>query len=305
MYTICSLARKSTRCSLSRYAEPMDASPEQSGSEPIPWTDINPADADIRLIACDMDGTLLSPGGQIPVDLWPLLEHMSSRGVSFVPASGRQYATLAGMFNDYSAALSFIAENGNLVVHQGQVLYSNSLDMAIVRQVISAVRASDRNLGLVVCGLESAYVERRDGAFVSEARKYYARLDLVGDLTETTDTVLKLAIFDFDDAATTARTTLQEFTANQQVVVSGKNWVDIMTPGVDKGKAVEALQDALGVAPGQTAAFGDYLNDLEMLAAAEWSFAMDNAHPDIRAAARFLAPDHKEQGVIQVLKHLF
>ena len=283
----------------------MDGFPEQTLSAPLPWTDINPAAADIRLIACDMDGTLLTADGRIPDELWPLLERFSKRGVSFVPASGRQYATLAGMFSDNAGALSFIAENGNLVVHQGQVISSSSLDMAVVQQVIATIRASDRNLGLVVCGLESAYVERSDEVFIGEARKYYARLEIVNDLTATTDSVLKLAIFDFDNAATTAGTTLQGFAEKQQVVVSGRNWVDIMTPGVDKGKAVAALQHALGVTPAQTVAFGDYLNDLEMLGAAEWSFAMDNAHPDIRATARFLAPSHESHGVIQVLEHLF
>lgn len=283
----------------------MDGFPEQTPVTPLPWTAINAADADIRLIACDMDGTLLTADGRVPDALWPLLERLSKLGVSFVPASGRQYATLAGMFTDSSTPLSFIAENGNLVMHQGQVISSSSLDMAVVQQVTSTIRASDRKLGLVVCGLESAYVERRDDVFIAEARKYYARLEIVNDLMATDDSVLKLAIFDFDDAAIAARTTLQDFAENQQVVVSGRNWVDIMTKGVDKGKAVVALQHALGVTPGQTAAFGDYLNDLEMLGAAEWSFAMDNAHADIRAAARYLAPGHEEQGVIQVLEHLF
>ena len=50
---------------------------------------------DVRLVVSDMDGTLLTSGGVVPDDFWPLLETMRRRGITFVPASGRQYATLA------------------------------------------------------------------------------------------------------------------------------------------------------------------------------------------------------------------
>lgn len=62
-----------------------------------------------------------------------------------------------------------------------------------------------------------------------------------------------------------------------------------MNPGTDKRQGVVALQRHLGVTPAQTAVFGDYLNDLQMLDAGEWSFAMANAHPDLKRAARYIA----------------
>ncbi len=251
-----------------------------------------------------MDGTLLPPDGHLPAELWPLLERLAERGITFVPASGRQFATLARMFPLNRETMAFIAENGNLVVNRGQVISSDSLGAQVVLDVINLVRESDRDLGLVVCGMNSAYIERTTQDFVSEARKYYAELELVGDLTAVVDDILKLAIFDFDDSATTADTLLAEVASSHQVVVSGKHWVDIMTPYADKGRALRALQEALGVSPAQTAAFGDYLNDLELLQAADWSFAMANAHPDIIAAARYLAPANSENGVIRVLEHL-
>ena len=63
-----------------------------------------------------------------------------------------------------------------------------------------------------------------------------------------------------------------------------------MSPTADKGHALRAVQAALGVTAEQTMVFGDYFNDIGMLDAAYWSFAMDNAHPDVRAHARFVAP---------------
>lgn len=230
---------------------------------------------------------------------------MRSRGITFVPASGRQYATLARMFGDSHEGLSFIAENGNLVVHQANPISSTAVDHGTVQKIIALTRAAadTRNLGLVVCGVNSAYVERTDRPFLDEVEKYYAKLAIVDDLTAVDDDVLKLAVYDFDDAEACHREAFAEIT-DHQVVVSGKHWLDIMRADVDKGRAVRVLQRELGVTPAQTVVFGDYLNDQQMLETAEWSFAMDNAHPDLKRVARFVAPSNAEQGVVVVLRRL-
>jgi hydroxymethylpyrimidine pyrophosphatase-like HAD family hydrolase len=74
-----------------------------------------------------------------------------------------------------------------------------------------------------------------------------------------------------------------------------------MHPDVHKGAAVRTLQRLHGITPGQTMAFGDYLNDLQMLDAAEHSFAMSNAHPQVLARARYTAPSNREHGVVRTL----
>ncbi|UXN33015.1 HAD hydrolase family protein [Glutamicibacter sp. M10] len=87
-----------------------------------------------------------------------------------------------------------------------------------------------------------------------------------------------------------------------QVVISGSHWVDAMNHGVHKGLALGALQKELGINDDETVVFGDYPNDLEMIKAATYSFAMANAHPDVAAAANFTAPANTEHGVLQVLR---
>ncbi len=271
-----------------------------------PWSTIRGGRPDIRLVVTDMDGTLLDESGRIPDRFWPLLALMRTQGITFVPASGRQYATLLGQFKGAHRFVSYIAENGNLVVHEGNVVSITHVEDATVDDVITTTRnaASRADLGVVVCGIDSAYIERTDPAFVAEAETYYTKLTIVDDLTSVSDTILKLAIFDFDEAAHTANETYAHLADTHQVVVSGKHWIDIMSTGVDKGRGVTALQAVLGVSPAQTVVFGDYLNDLQMLDCAEWSFAVSNAHPEIRDRARYLAPSNAEHGVVQVLERL-
>lgn len=263
--------------------------------------DIRP---DVRLVVSDMDGTLLTEDGAVPDGFWPLLDTMRQRGIHFVPASGRQFHTLENLFARVSQGISYIAENGNLVVHDGLSRASSTFDPALARDVVVAVRESGRDLGLVVCGVRGGYVERGDLPFLDESDKYYLRLDQVDDLLSVDDEILKLAVYDFDDAAAAAHAHFESFADRCRVVVSGPNWIDLMSPGVDKGIGVRMLQDELGVTAAQTVVFGDYLNDLEMLDAADWSFAVANAHPAIRARARYGAPSNAEEGVVQVLRAL-
>jgi hydroxymethylpyrimidine pyrophosphatase-like HAD family hydrolase len=121
-------------------------------------------------------------------------------------------------------------------------------------------------------------------------------------MTAVDDTVIKIAVHDFGDLEAVTAPFLTEHCAPKPVAMSGAHWVDVMAEGVDKGLAVRELQDAMGIDATQTMAFGDYLNDYEMLQAADWSFAMGNAHPDIIDVANYTAPPNSEDGVISTVR---
>lgn len=261
---------------------------------------------DLRLIAVDMDGTLLDGDGRVPDALWPLLDRLHERGIRFAPASGRQLATLQRTFARHLDDIVFIAENGAYVVEGRSEISSDAMEPGFTAALVSRLRAladAGSDLGVVVCGKRSAYIERTDPAFLDEARKYYAKLEAVDDLLRVEDQILKVAIYDFADAAATAPA-LEDLRATHQVVVSGAHWIDVMNAGVDKGVALRRLQAATGITREQTAVFGDYLNDLEMMDAASLSFAMANAHPDVAARARYRAPSNLDHGVITTIDKL-
>ena len=291
------------------------------------------AGAQIRLVAVDMDGTLLDDEKNFPPGLDELLDHLEQRGVVFVPASGRQVWTLIDMFPE-RPGLTFIGENGAIVMRDGREISSAPLDLATVRESVSLIRqyalprpgataaredAGEGSLrenfdgGLVVCGKNCAYVERTDEAFLAAVAPYYTRTQCVDDLVKVIDdieqgrideAIIKLAVYSAGDVTALADQTLGRFARSHQFAISAANWADLQDRGVDKGRALRALQEYLGVTPGQTAVFGDAGNDLSMIAQAEFSFAMENASADVRAAARFLAPSNNEAGVVKVLQVL-
>ncbi|WP_222844349.1 HAD family hydrolase [Buchananella hordeovulneris] len=274
---------------------------------PLAWDTLDPTTLDIRLVAADMDGTLLTAAGQLPADFLELLGQLAARGVTFVPASGRQYHSLRRVFAASPVPLSYIGENGSIVVHAGQTVSTTTVSAAVVTQVIDLVRAAtpaDTQLDLVFCGARSAYIERDDEAFRGETNKYYARLEVVEDLKAVTDQALKLAVYDSAGRANLTRALFAPVAHTNQVVVSGAHWIDIMDPHVSKGQALSRLQALLGVTSAQTMAFGDYFNDVEMLQAADYSFAVANAHPTVAASARYRAPSNDDDGVGKVLRRL-
>lgn len=261
--------------------------------------------AGIRLVVTDMDGTLLHDDGTVPPSFWPLLERMRAEGITFVPASGRQHATLVRDFVG-RGPLHVIAENGALLTHDGAELFSRTLDTPAVRRMLTALRtlAAREDVGVVLCGKKSAYIERQDARFTEQAAYYYAELQPVDDLLEVEDEFLKIAVCDLEEDAARLAGELREIAVDHRLVVSGQKWADIMRDDVDKGHALAHLQETLGVTPAETVAFGDYLNDLGMLARAEHSYAMDNAHPDVLAAARNTAGTNASAGVVRVLEGL-
>ncbi|HEY1133154.1 MAG TPA: Cof-type HAD-IIB family hydrolase [Nocardioides sp.] len=262
----------------------------------------------LRLAVVDMDGTLLDARGEVPDALWPLLDRLAAAGVAFAPASGRQYATLRRMFDRAADGMVFIAENGALVMRDGQEVSSTAIAPDIVTDLVRTLRdvVADRAAGVVLCGKRAAYVEDDAPAFLAEVDRYYASRVLVegpGGLDAVDDDIVKVAVHDAEDPQVVADA-LAGFAGPHQVVVSGAHWVDVMVAGVHKGAAVRRLQEALGVTRAQTAAFGDYLNDLEMLDEAAASFAMAGAHPAVKERAAHLAPAHTDAGVVRVLEAL-
>ena len=261
---------------------------------------------DIRLIACDMDGTLLDDDDAIHDEFWPLIETLYARGILFCPASGRQYSSLLNRFEPIADDLIFIAENGTYVIQKGVELSSDPLDLGDARTMIRVARelkATHPGVNVVLCGKRSAYVESTDQGFIDEeVAKYYLKLEIVDDLLTVEDDILKVAVFAFQSSERVTYPAYERFSATHQVVVSGQHWLDVMVKNANKGSGIRHIQDTLGITRDQTMVFGDFLNDMEMMDEATYSFAMANAHPALKERARYLSPGNTDNGVVRTIK---
>ena len=89
-----------------------------------------------------------------------------------------------------------------------------------------------------------------------------------------------------------------------KVKVSGENWLDISNMNAHKGYALEKVMKTYNFKSDEVMVFGDYNNDLEMLALSDYGFAMANAHPNVKKAAKYSTLSNDENGVEHILKLL-
>ena len=255
----------------------------------------------IKFIATDMDGTLLNSNNEIHADFYPMFQSLKEKDIIFAAASGRQYYNLLERFKDIKDDMMFIAENGTFVVYKGKELIVNSLEKNIAKELIEIGRTIP-NSYVILCGKNSAYIESHDERLIKQTAKYYERYKIVEDLTSIDDDILKVTICDFNGSENNSNNYFDEYRDKVQITVSGEIWLDIVAKGINKGVAINEIQNLLNIDYKETMVFGDYLNDLEMMSSAYHSYAMANANDTLKKAARFIAKSNDENGVIQAIK---
>jgi len=258
----------------------------------------------IRLIALDLDGTLLDSNKNIPPEFMPwVLAHPE---IKVVIASGRQYYTLREQFAEISDRLVYIAENGAVVFDGDKRLSVSPMAKDDAKSVLDICLGLD-DTDPMLCGLKSAYMLKGSGEVIEEANKYYARRMTVDSLYPyiSEDDILKIAVFIPGFRAQEAYDAFPELPDGLAKALSGDSWIDIAPAGVDKGSALQAVQKLLGIRASESMAFGDFLNDVTMLRACDHSWAMANAHPELKAIAANITPySNDENGVMRVIEGL-
>lgn len=260
----------------------------------------------MKYVICDMDGTLLDSNKRLPNKLFAVIEELKKQNVCFGAASGRQYFNLYQQFGEYAKDMLFIAENGGILYEGETPLFADKITPEELRPVIDQARACP-NAYPILCGVNSAYLETQDDEFLKNAHMYYHRLKIVDDLMDvlSKDQIAKVAIFDKDNAETNSYPLISPHTGRLRAVVSGKEWIDVSNPDVSKGKAIKILKQKYQLSSDDFVVFGDFMNDYEMMKECTYSYAMANAHPDLKKVCHYEALSNDEDGVMKAVCALF
>lgn len=240
----------------------------------------------IKLIASDLDGTLLLPGAQtISPRAISLIRQLKQKGVHFVAASGRQYDNEKRLFRDVHNDISYISENGSLCYHQDQVIFRTAIDDALARRILTEIR-SQNYFEVVVSREDRCFIENRNAAFVHHiVDEVKNTTTVVDDILTVDGPIVKIAICNMSDGPHIVDKYLKRlqdlFGREIKVVTSGNLWIDFIAPGTNKGVALSHLLDRLHIRPEECIAFGDQYNDVEMLQMVGCGYAMSGAAPGI------------------------
>lgn len=242
----------------------------------------------IKMIISDVDGTLLPHSQQ---KLEPLIleqiQELQKLGILFVAASGRQYANLYRLFGPVQENIAYIAENGGLTIHHGEILDRGMLPMDLVREIAQAVY-EDRDSEFSISGEQTYYIRPKSEEFLWLMRDYmHNNVTLIEDCREILEECMKVAVFDKEHLKEKVPYWVERFSKKAAVVTSGNDWLDFIPKDQNKGNGVRCLQKRYGISPEECMAFGDEYNDIEMLEAVRYSYAVSTAREKVKSISRF------------------
>lgn len=259
----------------------------------------------IKLIASDIDGTLVEDGGsRLNPELIDVILRLRDKGIQFAAASGRQWPSIEALFDPIKEKIFYLSDNGAYMGCYGRNLFLHPIDRELCLEIIRDIRTAD-NLDIVVSSENTAYVETKNQALLDwMVNSYKFRVTSVEDLTKVNEPFIKISAYKKENVQAAAKHIYEAYKDRLQISLAGEMWMDSMAVGVNKGEAVKVLQESLDIKPEETMAFGDQLNDIEMLNRAYYSFAIGNARDEVKNAARFQADTNINNGVLKILKTL-
>ncbi|SDX69271.1 hypothetical protein SAMN05444411_10852 [Lutibacter oricola] len=259
----------------------------------------------VKLVVTDMDGTLLNSKSEISSNFLSIYNNLKKHDIKFIAASGRQYFSIIDRFDEsIQNEITIVAENGAFAMEGDKELFTSNLPTEYITNCINTLRKLE-HVYIVLCGKKAAYIETKDEKFINMFKNYYSSYEIVDDITAVTDdTFFKIAAYNFDCSETNIYPAVQHLENDLQVIVSGKNWLDISHSNANKGFALNILQKQLKISKEETMVFGDYNNDLKMLELADFSYAMENAHPKVKEVSNYQTKTNDENGVEYILEQV-
>lgn len=273
----------------------------------------------IRLVACDLDGTLLTSAKTLSPATLAVARELRARGIHLTIASGRIYTMLQVFSRALDIDVPLITSNGAIVIHPdtGETALDIRLDHEALERVIDFAWEHELDLSILapeLClfsanSLRMRNFEQynRDAAAADLPLMNLERLapgiDAAAARARATQlAVSKLLVY---QPGPTGLAALEAFVAADPdllFVASGPELYEILPAGISKGRALAALTRHLGLEPDQVMAFGDFDNDLDMLEFAGFSVAMANSVPEVLAAADLVTASNDEDGVAAALR---
>ena len=237
----------------------------------------------IKIIASDMDGTLLQNGcQQVSERALTLIQKLHEKGILFVAASGRQYPNLYRNFKDIAKHMAFICENGALVMYQDKVLYKSVMEPELAFSLCKTIYERE-GCEVLISGQNTSYLLPKAESYLHRMRDIVKNnVVVVKDFHEIPEDIIKISVYEKDGIFRSESYFTELFGNKLKPTVSGNGWLDFVNPDVNKGAALTHLLEHLSLTSKEAMAFGDNYNDLEMLSLVAYGYVMENAVPDIK-----------------------
>lgn len=260
---------------------------------------------EIKLIAVDLDGTLLNSKHELSEANEKALQDAMAQGVQVVLATGKTFASAEALIVRLNLTTPGIYNQGLAVYNSdGSLRHQQTLDPALARRVITF--AEDR--GFLVLAYSGSRLLMRSDNYVAEKMAEYGEppVEFVGPLLNVLDDtpINKLLLAGDPRRVKALRWQLgMQFEAQLTFVDANVTGIiEVLPPGASKGRALVALLRTMGVSPEHVLAIGDGENDTDMLRAAGIGVAVGNADARLKAVADHVVASNDEDGVAEAVR---
>ena len=261
----------------------------------------------IKLIATDVDGTLVKDSSpEVYPEMIEMIKKIRDQGIVFCIASGRQYSSIARMFDEIKDDLIFIVGNGSHIKCRGKDIYVAKMNRQHVEELTKELREIDTCERIwEVPGL--TYLENPTEEFLSVIRDDYRNdYKIVDDILSEDVDIIKISAFNRPSIRELGEKSLiPEWNDRLKATMAGEDWIDFMDKSVDKGASLKFIQEFFGIEPEETMVFGDNNNDIGMLDRAAESYAVETAPDAVKKHAKHICGSWADKGVYRVLEELF
>lgn len=263
--------------------------------------------ANIKLVAVDLDGTLLDNDRKISPRAKEAIQAVREMGIEVTLATGRMFFSARTYADELGLSLPLITYQGALVKvsGSGEVLYERHVDSILAQKVITLAKDHGLNVNFYVD--DYVLVEELTAYADTYARKFRAQFREVGDLRKCAHlSPLKLLVIDYneDDLILFEKKCRREFGNTLYITKSMPEYLEYLHPEATKAAGLDAVVKHMGINPQEVMAIGDSYNDLEMLEYAGFSVVMENAREEIKAKADYITRSNDDDGVAEALDKL-
>ena len=234
-----------------------------------------------RLVACDIDGTLLRGGAEtVDEETLSAIRRLQARGIRFVPNTGRQYGSICELFGSLAEGMYLISENGSALYAPGKemtLLECTLLPPRLCRELAADILAQEQCELLISTAGRDYLVPKSPGLRELLRPLIGPGVGVLDRLEDTPAPIIKMAAYCRRSSYELERVLAPRWRGHMNVAVAGERWLDFTL--TDKGEGLKRLCAILGVDPADTIAVGDSFNDCSMLDAAGRGYIMSTANP--------------------------
>lgn len=261
---------------------------------------------DVRLIALDLDGTLLDSAKLVDPQTTDAIKRACARGIHVVIASARPPRGVRHIYQQLCLNTWQINYNGALIWDEPQrrAVFHRPMPAGVVRRIVDVARDQFEEIGVHVEVMDRWLTDRPIEHHVTETGKLFQPDAIVPIEQCCASPVTKLMLMGEPTMLMKLEPLLLASFGRQVTIVStDAHLMQIMDAKVGKAMALKKIAVHHGIRRDQIMAVGDAPNDLGMLQFAGIAVAMENAHPIIKREARWIAPANDAQGVLTALRH--